>query len=151
MTSRTAARFGIRDEGGELILFPEIAPASALPDVIHPMTIDGTTQPGEIIEGRPAPHAPQADIPTLAGTPPGPIISGGVIPPLRYTAGKSDVRGLAFCNFPGDAVSAVNEGQITVEMCWFGFDPRTMASAKNGGASVSHLNSGANTIGSAQP
>lgn len=146
----TIVRFGIRDEIGELILFPEIAPQSALPDFIHPVTIDGTTQRGEIIGTGIRPNAPQVEVPNFADVPPGPVITGGLIPPLRYL-NKSEIRGIAWCNFTEDVLHVENEGQITIEECWFGFDPRTNTIAPNTMHGIRLLNSGGNVIGSAQP
>lgn len=109
-----------------------ITPATPLPDITDPVTIDGTTQPG------------------YAGTP---LVEldGGAVPPstsgLVVRAGPSVVRGLDIHGFPGSGVVIDGGGHNVVEGNFIGLDHTGTAAVANQDGGVVIRNSHLNTIG----
>jgi uncharacterized repeat protein (TIGR01451 family) len=93
-----------------------IAPASPLPTIIDPVTIDGYTQPGSVtnssttaFNGAPAVR--------LVGTGAGSNVDG-----LKFTVGNNTVRGLVIINYLGDGLDFSGGGTNTVTGCLVGVD-----------------------------
>ncbi|MBA4372326.1 MAG: hypothetical protein C0402_05640 [Thermodesulfovibrio sp.] len=86
-----------------------IQPASALPTITDPVTIDGTTQPG--FAGTP--------IIELDGTN---VVGTGVYDGLNITAGNTTVRGLVINRFSGGGISLTGGNYITVVGNYVGVD-----------------------------
>ncbi len=85
-----------------------IFPASALPLVTDPVTIDGTTQPG--FAGRPMVE--------LAGTSAGANANG-----LHISAGNSIVRAMAINRFTASGLRLSTNGNNVIEGCFIGTGP----------------------------
>ncbi|MEW6211782.1 MAG: hypothetical protein AB1631_25725, partial [Acidobacteriota bacterium] len=108
-----------------------ITPASGLPVISGPVTIDATTQPG--FSGQP--------LILLAGTGAGLGADG-----LRITAGNSAVRGLVINRFRGDAIELATSGGNVIEGNYLGTDAAGLAPADNDGNGV-RISSASNIIG----
>ncbi len=109
-----------------------ITPTSALPAIIDPVAIDGTTQPG--FAGTP--------IIELNGT--GAGISNG----LHIIAGSSLVRGLVINRFNGNGIFSEGAGSNSIKGNFIGTDVTGTIDLGNGLTGV-RLFSGNNTIGGA--
>ncbi len=94
-----------------------IQPASALPTITDPVTIDGTTQPG--YAGTP--------IIELDGTNAGAFQDG-----LRISAGSSTVRGLVINRFKHDGIQLTTNGGNTIEGNYIGIDVAGTTALPNG-------------------
>ena len=110
-----------------------IVPATPLPDVTDPVTIDATTQPG------------------YPGTPIVEIDGSGPLPPgtngLVVRAGQSVVRGLVLRGFSGSGVLLDGAGHNIVEGNFIGVDHTGTAAIGNLDAGVVVRDSHLNTIG----
>ncbi|HXG67024.1 MAG TPA: Calx-beta domain-containing protein, partial [Blastocatellia bacterium] len=129
--------------GADLITFSirsgvqTIAPASALPTITDPVTIDGTTQPGF------------ADKPLieLNGSAAGTSTDG-----LRITAGASTVRGLVINSFSQDGIELSAKGGNVIEGNFIGTDPAGSADRGNATRGIAiESNSSGNLIGGTSP
>ncbi len=109
-----------------------IAPASALPTVADPVTIDGTTQPG--FSGSP--------IVELNGAGAGAGVDG-----LAISAGESTVRGMAINRFSRHGILLQSGGGNTVAGNYIGTDAGGAVSLGNGFSGVRVDASDDNTIG----
>src|SRR4029077_18301868 len=85
-----------------------ISPASALPEITDPVTIDGTTQPGYA-------GAPLIE---LDGAGAGQGVAG-----LDISAGGTTLRGLAIGRFSLYGIRLSGGGANVVEACYIGVDP----------------------------
>jgi CSLREA domain-containing protein len=98
-----------------------ISPASALPTITGPVTIDGLTQPGASCTSWP---------PTLLielnGSGAGAGVDG-----LKITAGNSTVRGLVLNRFGGDGIEVSGNGGNTITCNFIGTDVTGMAALAN--------------------
>jgi hypothetical protein len=93
-----------------------ISPASALPALADPVTIDGYTQPGA--SANTSPQAFNGVVPVrLAGTSAGTGANG-----LTLSGGNSTVRGLMITGFNGDGLELSGMGGNVVEGCIIGLD-----------------------------
>jgi hypothetical protein len=109
-----------------------LRPASPLPTIVGPATIDGATQPGYA-------GAPLVEIDgSLAGS----GASG-----LTVLAGASTIRGLAIYRFGQNGITLQGGGGNRVEGNRLGVDGSGATALGNGGDGVSILGSSANTIG----
>ncbi|HXI53292.1 MAG TPA: Calx-beta domain-containing protein, partial [Candidatus Saccharimonadales bacterium] len=105
---------------------------SELPALIHPVTIDGYSQPGASA-GRPAIQLNGSEAPAAAG--------------LILRGGRSAVRGLVLSSFAGAAVRLEDNGGDVVEGNFIGTDPSGTNSAPNGLGIFIGTNCSQNTIG----
>jgi hypothetical protein len=98
-----------------------IAPLSPLPQIIDPVVIDGTTQPG------------------YAGTPLIQIDGAGAgqAPGLAITAGSSTVRGLSIGNFGGAGIALLEVGGNTLQANYIGVRPDGAAAPNAAGVVLS--------------
>ena len=111
-----------------------IQPSIALPTIIHPVIIDGTTEPD--FEGTP--------IVELDGTDAGENVSG-----LQITAGNSIVRGLVINRFDGAGIDLRTSGSNLIEGNFIGTDITGAFDRGNSGSGiVMDKSSSDNTIGS---
>lgn len=121
-----------------------ISPASALPTVSQPLTIDGYTQPtstqNSLLVGN------NADINIeLNGANAGAGADG-----LRISAGSSTVRGLAVYKFGGDGIELNTNGSNTIAGNFIGTNSTGTATALgNAGDGVNVSNVSSNAIGGA--
>jgi titin len=119
-----------------------LTPASLLPIITDPVTIDGTTQPGYSI-GRP--------VVELRGS----TLGGFGDHALQLTGGNSTVRGLIFTQWGGgflqDTLWLHNGDNNVVEGCWFGIDSATGTTASANGNNIVLSNSSNNRIGGTTP
>ncbi len=113
-----------------------ISPASALPAITDPVTIDGTTQPGA---ASPAPVE-------LNGASAGTAVDG-----LRIWAGNSTVRGLVINRFLGDGVEIATNGNNVIEGCLIGLDVPGRVDQGNGQNGIFITNAPNNRIGGPSP
>lgn len=112
-----------------------IAPASPLPQLTSPVTVDGTTQPG--YAGKP--------VVVLSGADAGADASG-----LDLWAGNSTIRGLVVNGFANSAIRvAGGEGNV-VEGCYLGTDT-SGTRARGNGNGVAIVDSAENRIGGSDP
>jgi CSLREA domain-containing protein len=133
-----------------------ITPGSALPDITHPVIIDGLTQPGASCASWPPTLLIELDGTNVpAQVAPFPTQPSDLIPPigLHLTAGNSTVRGLVINNFDDDitidkvgiAIVVDTSDNNTVECNFLGTEPDGTTAAPNQvGISVDSGNS--NTI-----
>jgi streptogramin lyase len=108
-----------------------ISPTSPLPTITHPVTIDGTTQPGFV--GTP--------IIELNGASAGPSASG-----LTIDAGNSTVRGLVINRFSLSGIQLENNGGDIIQGNYIGTDVTGTATLGNWSAGID-LRGSNNTIG----
>lgn len=120
-----------------------IAPASALPTVTQPVTIDGYSQSG-------AAQATDAGTATLtvvlnganAGT-----ADGGTVDGLTIAAGSSTVQGLVINGFSGNGIVLETNGSNTIAGNYVGTDVTGSIAVRNSGAGVLVDGVASNTIG----
>ncbi|MEZ6136095.1 MAG: right-handed parallel beta-helix repeat-containing protein [Pirellulaceae bacterium] len=112
-----------------------IRPASALPEVAFPLSIDATTQPG--YAGKP--------LVELDGS----LLNGSEFG-LRITGGDSSVRGLAINSFPGAGIALINQGQSIISGCFIGTDLTGDSARPNGQHGIYISNSHSNQIGGSE-
>jgi CSLREA domain-containing protein len=103
-----------------------IEPTYSLPDIIHPVTIDGATQPGASCAAWPPLLQIEIDGTILSGNTPGLVISGG----------NSTIRGLAINRFPGAAIRLETGDGNQVECNYVGTDPGGTLDRGNAGAGI---------------
>ncbi len=108
-----------------------IAPASALPFITDPVTIDGTTQPGFTT----TPIIELHGIDTVGAD------------GLNITAGNSTLRGLVINRFDDDGIELSTNGGNLIEGNFIGTDVTGTANQWNGGFGVRIDNVPGNTIG----
>jgi hypothetical protein len=112
-----------------------ISPVSALPPVIDPVVIDGTTQPGftsdPLIE--------------LKGS------NAGQTPGLRLLAGNSVVKSLIINQFGADGILIQGTGSNRVTGCWIGTHAAGRDARPNRQEGVFINSSSFNTIGGSLP
>ena len=109
-----------------------IAPTSALPPIIDPVTIDGLTQPGGAASGA------TPDLHTLLIVLDG-TSAGGSVDALHVTGGSTTIRGLVINNwnpFGFHAIRLDTAGGNTVEDCFIGTNDAGTVDAGNGTAGV---------------
>ncbi|HEY3026209.1 MAG TPA: Calx-beta domain-containing protein, partial [Pyrinomonadaceae bacterium] len=107
-----------------------ITPASALPNIIEAVTIDGTTQPG--FAGMP--------LIEINGVNTGPF-SGSVTGLLHITGGRSVVRGLVLNQFNNSGIALLNSGNSIIEGNFIGTDVTGRLDRGNGdGISIDTAN-----------
>lgn len=110
-----------------------ITPATPLPDITDPVTLDATTQPG------------------YAGTPIVELDGSGPLPPgtngLVVRAGQSVVRGLVIHGFSGSGIALDGAGHNIVEGNFIGLDPSGTTAIGNQDSGVAVRDSHLNTIG----
>ena len=110
-----------------------ITPATPLPDITDPVTVDATTQPG------------------YAGTPIVELDGSGPLPPgtngLVVRAGSSVVRGLVIRGFKGSGVALDGAGHSIVEGNFIGLDHTGTVAVGNQDSGVVIRDSHLNTIG----
>jgi len=97
-----------------------ITPTNALPAIVEPLTIDGSTQPGFV----------NAPIIELNGASAGPLVDG-----LRVLTSNCVIRALAINRFNGDGIEITNASNVTVEGCYLGLGldgVTSRANAQNG-------------------
>ncbi len=82
-----------------------ISPASALPIIADPVTIDGATQPGFA-------GVPLIEIQGLS--------AGAAVDGLRISAGSCTIRSLIINRFPGDGIELMTNGNNLIEGCYIG-------------------------------
>ena len=99
-----------------------ISPASALPEITDPVTIDGTTQPGYA-------GAPLIE---LDGAGAGQGVAG-----LDVSAGGTTLRGLAIGRFTLYGIRLSGGGANVVEACYIGVDPTGTLDRGDGLAGIS--------------
>jgi hypothetical protein len=120
-----------------------IAPASALPDITEPVTIDGFTQanaaPNTLPDGNNAVLQIRLDGAGAFG-------ANG----LRLRASGSQVRGLSITRFPGEGVRINGASNCVVAGNFIGLAPDGFARANNG-SGVQVFDSPGNRIGGAAP
>jgi len=109
-----------------------IQPHSALPTIMEPVVIDGTTQPG--FAGKP--------IIELDGTNAGPGTHG-----LHITAGSSTVQDLVINRFGGDGIVLETNGGNVVKGNYIGTDLTGGVALGNSGGGVSIRFASNNLIG----
>ncbi len=115
-----------------------ISPASALPALADPVTIDGFTQPGAVANS--AAEGFNGTLPVrLSGTSAGSSVDG-----LVLAGGNSTVRGLMIINFNGDGLEIVGFTNNVVEGCVIGLDAAGVDRG-NGGNGV-FINGSANNL-----
>ena len=107
-----------------------IYPTSALPASVHPVVIDGTSQPG--YSGKP--------IIQINGS------AAGGADGIRFDGGSSTVKALIINNFQGSGVFLYNKGYNTVQNCWIGTNEWGNWYAGNKGHGIL-VQSSNNTIG----
>jgi hypothetical protein len=126
-----------------------ISPASPLPDVTDPVTIDGYTQPGARANTQTV-----SDNAVLLVQLDGSGAGSGA--GLHITAGNSTVRGLDVTGFGyapgfvGTGILVESNGGNVIEGNFFGVDPTGMIAQNNGHSSVD-LGSSNNTLGGSTP
>jgi len=105
---------------------PLIAPLKPLPPITDPVVIDGTTQPGGMVE-----------------------VSGGgtVTNGLTISAGNSKLRGLVVNSFKGDGILLTSKGSNTIEGCFIGTDATGSLARGNRQSGVHALGSPDNLFG----
>lgn len=108
---------------------------SALPTVIHPVIVDGTSQPG--YGGAP--------LIVLDGTAAGLGANG-----LHLRAGRSTVKGLAIHSFDGAGILVENKGANLIRQNFLGTDASGTVGLGNGGDGLRILSS-SNIIGGTDP
>ena len=114
-----------------------IQPGSPLPEIIDPVTIDGTTQPG--FDGAP--------IIELNGESAGNGVSG-----LAITAGNSTVRGLVIDRFSDNGILIMHTGGNVVQGNFIGTDVTGTTPLSNGGSGVVIAGAASNNlIGGTEP
>ena len=109
-----------------------IAPTSALPPIIDPVTIDGLTQPGGAASGA------TPDLHTLLIVLDG-SSAGGNVDAMHITGGSTTIRGLVINNwnpFGFHAIRLDTAGGNTVEDCFIGTNDAGSVDAGNGTAGV---------------
>lgn len=111
-----------------------IAPASTLPILTQPVTIDGTTEPS--FSGSPVVEISGVLVPSVNG--------------LEITAGSSVVRGLAINRFASGIVLSTAGGNL-VEGNYVGTDPSGTIDRGNSFYGVRVVSGNANTIGGTTP
>jgi uncharacterized protein (TIGR03437 family) len=109
-----------------------IRPGSALPIITDPVTIDGTTQPGN------TGGTPNIE---LDGSNAGQGANG-----LAITAGSSVVKGLAIGNFNGHAISLQQRGNNMIMNNYLGTNANCDQNRGNGGEGLNILNSPNNLV-----
>ncbi|WP_301102901.1 hypothetical protein [Propionivibrio sp.] len=112
-----------------------ITPATALPAITYPVTIDATTQSGYTL------------------TTPKVVISGASVPAatgLDITAGNSTIKGLVINGFTKQ-ISLTGNGNNTVQQCFIAVSSAGTAAVSGGGALSTGINVGSdnNLIGGA--
>ena len=108
-----------------------IAPKSALPQVMNPVTLDGTTQGG------------------YNGTKPLIEIRGDSAPSTNgfvFHAGSNTVKGLIINRFGGNGMILITKGNNVIKGNWIGLNNTGSAAAANGGQGII-VQSTYNTIG----
>lgn len=95
-----------------------IQPASALPTITDPVTIDGYTQLGATPNTNPITTGSNAVLKIeLDGS-----NAGGLVHGLRVTGGNSIVRGLVINRFSGHGISVITNGGNVIEGNFIGTD-----------------------------
>ncbi len=125
-------------------LITTIAPASALPAITDPVTIDGYTQPGAAANT--AADGFNGVLPVrLAGNSAGSGVNG-----LLITGGGSTVRGLMITGFNGDGVELSGLGGNVIEGCLIGIDAAGTDQGNNANG-VYIIGSADNLVGGVTP
>ena len=109
-----------------------IQPATALPQITDPVTIDGTLQTG---------YTPTTPMIEINGANAGASADG-----LDISAGNTTVKGIVIDGFGGDGISLFTKGGDTITADFLGIDP-TGATAKANGVSGILVLSANNVIG----
>ena len=109
-----------------------IQPASALPTITDPVSIDGTSEPDFV----------STPVIELDGTSAGPSTDG-----LTITAGGSTLRGLAINRFGGNGLLLATGGGNTIQQNMIGTNPAGTTDLGNGSHGVIAFNSPDNNIG----
>ncbi len=137
-SSHDFIRFGIGGAGPH-----SIQPAGPLPDVVHPVIIDGYTQPGASPNTNPPGLGSNAVILIeLDGTNASSDASG-----LRVTSGNSVVRGLAIGGFGKAGIELAGGGWNEIEGNLLGTDASGLVNLGNGQYGILVGGSSDNTIG----
>jgi hypothetical protein len=110
-----------------------ITPASLLPLVTNPLTIDGATQPG------------------FGGTPLIEIAGGGALGSgLVYSSTSATVRSLTINGFTGREIEAIG-GSVIVQGCYLGINSAGTAAVPNSGVGIDVCCSVSVTVGDGTP
>jgi hypothetical protein len=109
-----------------------ISPTNALPTIIEPLTIDGSTQSG--FAGAP--------IIELNGASAGAAVDG-----LKIATSNSLIRALVINRFLGDQIEITNGANNTIEGCYLGLNLAGLTDASTGLNGILLTNSFNNTIG----
>lgn len=112
-----------------------ISPGSALPPIIEPVVIDGTTQPG----------FSSAPLIELNGS------NAGQTPGLRLLAGNTVVKSLIINRFGADGILIQGTGSNRVTGSWIGTDAAGRAARPNRKEGIFINNSSFNVIGGSLP
>lgn len=110
--------------------------ASALPQIIEPLDLDGTSQPG--YSGTP--------LIELNGVNAGPLAHG-----LHVLGGGSRIRGLAIHRFQGDGIRLEAGGTNTLQALFIGTDLAGQQARGNGQGGITLYQSPGNQIGGSGP
>jgi hypothetical protein len=116
---------------------PIIIPLSALPEITHPVTIDGTSQPfvGTV---------------ALAGLSAG-NGGGAGVDGLTISAGSSVVEGMIIGLFSGSGIVLTSSGGNVIRGCLIGTDLASDVTVGNGGDGIQIAGSPNNTVGGTDP
>ena len=104
-----------------------IAPLSGLPEILDPVVIDATTQPGYVDRPIVGIDGIQATMGTYVGEG-----THGFVRGLQIRGGDSTIRGLAINNFRAEGVRIVAAGGNRVEACHIGTDFEGAVAMPNG-------------------
>lgn len=118
---------------------PTIRPATPLSEITSPVVLDGTTQPGGLVEIDGSLIQPPADRPCFDGF----VEKCGLV----ISGGRSTVRGLVINRFPGVGLVFHGAGDNLLEGNLIGTDPSGTNGLANLRGGVVVLNSPNNTIG----
>ncbi|MEI9865210.1 MAG: hypothetical protein WDN00_11810 [Limisphaerales bacterium] len=141
-TLRCAIDFANRREGPELIRFeipandpnwvdgaPQIEPATALPDILETVVIDGWTQntnsatPPVALSGKKLARPARTSDASFAWP--------GAVAGLKVQGGNCEIRGLVINQFP-IGMELAGAGSHTVDGCYFGLNAKGNGSLGNG-------------------
>jgi photosystem II stability/assembly factor-like uncharacterized protein len=111
---------------------------TVLPDIVEPVSIDASTQPG--YTGFPLVELSGSNISTFTGG-----------PGLNITGGDSLVRALVINGFGGSGIVLSGGGNNHIDGCYIGLDATGTVKRSNGGNGVSIQNSSSNVVGGAAP
>ena len=124
-----------------------IAPATTLPEIVHPVAINGYSQPGAVANtlqnGSNATILIELDGTTLG--------AGFFNDGLRVRGGSTTIRGLVINSFGGDGIEFNTAGNNVVEGCFIGTDVDGNANEGNARTGLYFNNIANNTVGGTSP